>query len=439
MKKEVDSVFWFRRDLRLHDNKGLFEALSNSDSVLPVFIFDKNILSRLKNKKDKRVSFIYDHVCKLKESLKKEGSDLAIFFDKPENVFEKLTKKYNLKKVYTNKDYDPYSKARDRQIKKSLENKNIFFQSYKDHVIFEENEILKKDSTPYLIYTPYWKKWKEKLSPDFFSEYKTEKFFHNLQKEERFLILKIEYFGFEYAKYHIQIQETDGAFLKEYNTAREIPSKNNGTSRLSVALRFGVISTREIVRKISENKDETFLKEIAWREFFHMLLFHFPKMKEEEMKEKYKNIPWSKNKQHLEKWKKGKTGFLIVDAGMRELNETGYMHNRVRMITSSFLVKILKIDWREGEKYFAEKLLDYEMASNAGNWQWAAGSGTDSAPYFRIFNPYTQIKKFDPDYIYIKKWIPQYEEKKNIKEIVDYKEERVKTLALYKKHLLGNQ
>ena len=421
------NVFWFRRDLRLEDNTGLYEALSDGET-LPIFIFDPNILAELP-KDDARVSFIFELLEKIQKQLKSEKKSLAVFNDEPEKVFKKLSKEHKIKAVFTNHDYEPYAKKRDSEIEKLLKSNDISFHTFKDHVIFERDEIVKDDGKPYVVYTPFSKKWKEKFSKESVKQYSSEK---NLEQiaTHNYPFLSLEDIGFQKSKIKVDDFDVSKKIIENYKETRDFPSVD-GTSHISPHLRFGSVSIRQIAKKASEFKQETFLNELIWREFFMQILWHFPKTVTESFRPKYDNIKWRNNEKEFKSWCEGKTGYPIVDAGMRQLNETGNMHNRVRMVVASFLCKHLLIDWRWGEAYFAEKLLDYEQSSNVGNWQWAAGSGVDAAPYFRIFNPSEQVKKFDKDFKYIKKWVPEFQEI-DYKPIVDHKEARERCLKVYK-------
>ncbi len=432
MNNEPISIFWFRRDLRLEDNHGLYEALKSSDQVLPIFIFDTTILNKLENKHDKRVDFIYQTLEKLNQKLVKTGSSLWIINDTPIHAFETIVKKYQVKAVYTNHDYEPEAIKRDDAIKEYLETKGIEFKSYKDQVLFEKNDILKGDGTPYTIFTPYSRPWKEKLKTDGIPNYPSENLFSNLYKTPPFPFPSIQEIGFENTGQSIQIPTFNNDLISNYHLTRNLPYLP-GTTRLSVHLRFGTVSVRKLT-KLALALNDQWLNELIWREFFMMILYHFPYVVSKSFKSKYDHIAWRNNEKEFEAWCKGETGYAIVDAGMRELNETGFMHNRVRMIVASFLTKDLLIDWRWGEAYFAEKLLDYDLSANNGNWQWAAGSGCDSAPYFRIFNPYEQTKKFDPELKYIKTWIRDYDNYL-IAPIVDHDMARKRCLDVYKKGL----
>ena len=428
------NLFWFRRDLRIHDNAGLYHALKGKFPVVPVFIFDKIILDKLENKKDKRVEFIRDVIIEIQNALSKENTSLEVYYGTPQEIFEKLIKEYDVQVVYTNHDYEPYAIERDSIIKKLLAEKNIDFKTYKDQVIFEKEEVLKDDGKPYTVYTPYCRKWKDTLTDFYLTSYPVEKYFKNFFNQSPQRIPSLKSMGFEETDRDFPLKEPSDELIKHYNKTRDLPALN-GTSRLGIHLRFGTISIRETVVRARE-LNGTFLNELIWREFYMSILWHFPRVGHHKaFKPEYDNIKWRNNEEEFGKWCKGETGVPIVDAGMRQLNETGFMHNRVRMIVGSFLCKSLLIDWRWGEAYFAEKLLDFDLAANNGGWQWVSGSGCDAAPYFRIFNPELQTKKFDKDLKYISKWVPDFQEFNYPKPIVDHKEAREKCLKTYKEAL----
>lgn len=426
------SIFWFRRDLRLKDNHGLYRALESGKKVLPIFIFDEDILDLLENKSDKRVDFIVQALQTLNSFLKSKNKGIKIFKGKPLEIYKKLTENYEIEAVYCNEDYEPYAIKRDQEIADFLASKNIAFHQFKDQVIFHKDEIVKADKKPYTVYTPYSKLWLNEFQKVDLQGFPSEKKLDNLL-DIPFEKLKIEDIGFQKTDLAFEVPEADLHIIKTYEETRNFPAVK-GTTQLGVHLRFGTISIRKLA-KIAKENNLTFLKELIWREFFMQILYHFPKVANHSFKSKYDAIPWENNPEFLEKWKAGTTGFPIVDAGMRELNTTGFMHNRVRMITASFLIKHLLTDWRIGEAYFAEKLMDYDLSANNGNWQWCASSGCDAAPYFRIFNPDEQQKKFDPDFKYIKKWIPEFGTKYYPKPIVEHKKAREKVLKVYKEAL----
>ena len=430
MSQQV-SIFWFRRDLRLDDNIGFLEALKGEHLVLPIFIFDKNILEELPED-DARVTFIFESLQKMRDQLQEEyNSSLAMFYGSPDEIFKSLVKDYTIKKVYTNRDYEPYAKTRDEEIKKFLNENDIAFETFKDQVIFEMDEVLKNDGDPYVVYTPYKNKWMEAFDESKLKIHYTSQFMDNLIHNSRLPNLSLSDIGFKKSSIEVPEYTVTPTLIQNYEDTRNFPAKE-GTSRLGPHLRFGTVSVRKMVKKAIAEKNETFWSELIWREFFMQILYHYPHTVDKAFKPKYDKIKWRNNEEEFEKWKSGKTGFPLVDAGMRQLNKTGYMHNRVRMLVASFLCKHLLIDWRWGEAYFAEKLLDYEMSSNVGNWQWAAGSGVDAAPYFRIFNPTTQIDKFDKNKEYIKEWIEEYDTDKYPEKMVDHKEARERCLEVYK-------
>lgn len=428
------SIFWFRRDLRLDDNVGFHQALQNDVPVLPIFIFDTEILENLP-KNDARVTFIHEQLQKISNQLRtNHSSGIAQFHDTPKKVFKQLLDDFDIEAVYTNHDYEPYAKKRDEEIKSLLEENDVQFNTFKDQVIFEKDEVVKDNGNPYVVYTPFMRKWKENFNPSsHLEEYKTLNYFDkNLYQSKNLPQLSLEDMGFEESTKKVPDFTVTSDLIQNYEDTRDYPAKEKGTSRLGPHLRFGTVSIRKMVKKAIDEKNDTFWNELIWREFFMQILWHFPHTVNEAFRAKYDRIEWRNNEEEFEKWKKGKTGYPLVDAGMRELNETGYMHNRVRMLVASFLCKHLLIDWRWGEAYFAEKLIDYEMASNVGNWQWAAGSGVDAAPYFRIFNPTTQIKKFDKDRKYINTWVPDLQELSYPEPIVDHKIARERCLKIYK-------
>ena len=425
------NIFWFRRDLRLDDNHGFYQALKDKNPVLPIFIFDTEILQHLPEN-DSRVTFIYDRLQDMRTAIqKKHNSSIAILKGKPGDIFKKLVQEYQIESVYTNHDYEPYAIKRDQEISDFLASKNIDFKTFKDQVIFEKNEITKNDGNPYKVYTPYMKTWKSTFNVDELKIYNTNNYLENLVKKSRLPNLSLSDIGFIKSNQKIADYNVTPTLIQEYEDKRNFPSKD-ATSKLGPHLRFGTISIRKMIKKAIAEENEIFWQELIWREFFMQILWHYPQTVNNSFKPKYDRIDWRNNEDEFKAWCKGETGYPLVDAGMRELNNTGFMHNRIRMLVGSFLCKHLLIDWRWGEAYFAEKLHDYEMASNIGNWQWVAGCGVDAAPYFRIFNPTTQIKKFDKNHQYIKKWVPEYQELTYSKPIVDHKEARERCLNAYK-------
>jgi deoxyribodipyrimidine photo-lyase len=437
------NLFWFRRDLRLSDNVGLFHALKSDLPVIPVFIFDKQILDKLSDKSDARVTFIFDTIANLKKELQAKGSDLDVRYGDPIEVWTSIIGQYQLKTVFTNHDFESYAISRDTSIAQLLQNNNIEFKTFKDHVIFEKGEIVKDDGKPYTVFTPYKRKWLEKLtslsdtaeSSPFLESYHSEglkdNFFSPTTTSD---CLELNSMGFERAHLNIPHEKVAQAIIKNYDKDRDFPGIH-GTSRLGIHFRFGTISVREKAKK-AFGLNQTYLSELIWRDFYAMILHHFPHVEKRSFRQEYDNIEWRNDTNEFEAWCEGRTGYPIVDAGMRELAATGFMHNRVRMITASFLTKHLLIDWRWGEAWFAEKLLDFDLSSNNGGWQWAAGCGTDAAPYFRIFSPDAQTEKFDKNRDYIKKWVKEYGTPSYPSPIVDHKFARERCLSVYKAGLV---
>ncbi|WP_299155648.1 deoxyribodipyrimidine photo-lyase [uncultured Christiangramia sp.] len=426
------NIFWFRRDLRLDDNAGLKAALRDDHPVLPIFIFDSEILDKLPED-DARVTFIYENLQKMRDELQdKYGSSIAMYHGKPEKIFLELLKSYDIKKVFTNRDYEPYAKERDKEILELLEKKEIEFCDFKDQVIFEKDEVVKGDGDPYKVYTPYKNLWMEEFNKKDLDFHYTTRFMDNFYENSRLPNLSLSDIGFKESDLKVPDYQITPGLIKDYENKRNFPAAE-GTSRLGPHLRFGTVSVRQMVKDANKEHNKTFLEELVWREFFMQILYHYPDTVTDAFKSKYDRIKWRNNKDEFEKWKKGETGYPLVDAGMRQLNKSGFMHNRVRMLVGSFLCKHLLIDWRWGEAYFAEKLLDYEMSSNVGNWQWIAGSGVDATPYFRIFNPTTQIDKYDEDHEYIKEWVPEFGTDDYPEKMVDHKEARGRALDTYKK------
>jgi deoxyribodipyrimidine photo-lyase len=426
-------IHWFRRDLRLHDNAALYHALSECQNVQCIFIFDKNILDKLVDRDDARVTFIHNQLMNLQEELLDLGSDLKIYYGYPDKIWQTIIEDLKPEAVFTNKDYEPYARERDHKIAELLKSNNVLFHAYKDHVIFEEDEITKDDGDPYVVFTPYSRKWKSKLTDKHIASHENEKHFNHFIKSTPTQKISIEQMRFMPNTMDFPSITTKSGIIKNYGLKRNFPGIQ-GTSRLSVHFRFGTISIREKVRK-GKSLSESWLNELIWRDFYSQILYHYPHVLKGSFRRKYDAISWRNSQDHFEAWCQGKTGYGLVDAGMRELNATGFMHNRVRMVVASFLTKHLLIDWRWGEAYFAQKLLDFDLASNNGGWQWASGSGVDAAPYFRIFNPYTQIEKFDKDHTYIKKWIPEWGTDQYVDEIVNHKEARELCLKTYKEAL----
>ncbi len=415
-----------RRDLRLFDNHGLFRALKDRGNVVIVFIFDRHILDELEEKEDKRLLFIHQELSKINSELKKYGSSVISYYGYLEDFFKEL----DVSAVYTNTDYEPYARERDKNIEELLLKRGIPFRSFKDQIIFEKSEISKDNGEPYSVFTPYSKKWLDAYRKTDIESYPSEKLSSKYKQVDFKEIIPLKEMGFRYFDFDFPDRSPDANILKEYADKRNLPAVD-GTSQLSVHFRFGTISIREMT-KLADRHSSTWLNELIWRNFYMVILWHHPHIVNNSFKPAYDKIKWRNKESEFEAWCNGQTGYPIVDAGMRQLNETGFMHNRVRMITASFLTKHLLIDWRWGEAYFAKKLLDYELASNNGGWQWASGSGCDAAPYFRVFNPELQTKKFDPKMEYIKKWVPEFQEFTYPKPIVDHKLARERALDTYK-------
>ncbi len=428
------TVFWFRRDLRLGDNTGLYHALRTGRPVLPIFIFDEEILEELPTK-DARVAFIHKQILLLQQQLQGAGSSMIVRIGRPLEVWKELFTQYPIHAIYTNRDYEPYAIQRDAEVAALARQHGAQFRSFKDQVTFELNEVVSQAGTPYTVFTPYKNKWKSLLTPAHLSVYDTAPFKGCFYPSSALPIPSLKALGFEESHLPFPPQSVDNEVIRHYDERRDIPSLD-ATSRLGIHLRFGTISIRQLVKK-AMSLNETFLNELIWREFYMQILGQFPHVINGPFKPAYGAIPWRNDQADFEKWKAGKTGFPLVDAGMRQLNATGFMHNRLRMLTASFLTKHLLINWQWGEAYFAEKLLDYELSSNNGGWQWAAGCGTDAAPYFRIFNPESQLKKFDPKAVFVKKWVPEYGTPAYPAPMVNHKMARERCLEVYKTALNG--
>ena len=428
------ALFWHRRDLRINDNHGLFKALTSGNKIIPIFIFDTTILSKLKAE-DQRVIFIHQQIEKIKAEYQSFGSDLLVYYGNPIELIPQIAKEFTVQKVFTNRDYEPQAIQRDTEIFEILNALSIEFIGSKDHVIFEKNEVVKDDGKPYTVFTPYSRKWKATLTSQHLASFDTRSHVSNLQPFDRKTpLISLNEMGFdgietvEFPKNTVQEQ-----IIEKYSEQRDFPAIN-GTSRLGLHLRFGTISIRELAT-FAKNTNETYLNELIWRDFYQMIIYHFPHSAENSFRPIYDKIPWDNDEKLFKAWCEGKTGYPMVDAGIRELNATGHMHNRVRMVVASFLTKHLLIDWRWGATYFAEKLLDFELASNSGGWQWAAGSGCDAAPYFRIFNPALQLDKFDKKLIYVKRWVPEYGTAQYVKPIVEHSVVTKRTIAVFKETL----
>lgn len=431
------NIFWFRRDLRLSDNTGLYHALKSDLQILPIFIFDKNILDKLENKEDARVEFIHNSLLQMQQELVEQNSSLKVFYDTPVKALEQLCSTYKIESIFINHDYEPYAKEREEDVTTLLNKNGIRLQTFKDHVIFEKSEVVKDDAKPYTVFTPYSRKWKSlfgESGPGFFP---SEKHFDRFLKTPAFKIPTLEEIGFQPTEINFPSKKVDTDLIEHYAEGRNFPGIE-GTSRLGIHFRFGTVSIRKAAARALQ-LSPVFLNELIWRDFYQMILWQFPQVGQgKSFKPAYDNIEWRTDQGEFERWCNGQTGYPIVDAGLRQLNATGFMHNRVRMIVASFLCKHLLLDWRLGEAYFAEKLLDFDLASNNGGWQWAAGSGCDAAPYFRIFNPYLQTEKFDSKFQYIQQWVPEFKDASYPPPIVDHVEARKRCLDTYAKALKPN-
>lgn len=436
MKKEIN-ICWLRRDLRLEDNTALFHALKSDYPVLILFIFDKNILQKLSDEHDARVTFLFQTLENLNKQLETYHSSILTLYNTPEKAWAQVLDDYMVKSVFTNNDYEPYARERDNALAEYLSSEGIKFKTFKDQVIFEKNEILKADGKPYTVFTPYFRQWQQKLNEYYVKSYQADKYLQNLYHTQSFPLPTLKQVGFRMSS----LQFPEKSFtqkLNYYEKRRDFPAAD-ATTHIGLHLRFGTVSIRNAAKDAIDHRAEKWLSELAWRDFYMMILWHFPHTAKQAFKPVYDNIKWRNNEAEFEAWREGKTGYPLVDAGMKQLNQTGYMHNRVRMVVASFLTKHLLIDWRWGEAYFAEKLLDYEMASNVGGWQWACGCGNDAAPYFRVFNPELQAKRFDPENKYIYAWAPEYKEKKHTQRIVEHAFARERFLKVFKAALNGQQ
>jgi deoxyribodipyrimidine photo-lyase len=434
-------LFWFRRDLRLSDNAGLFRALELGIPVQPVFIFDRSILDRLEDRSDARVQFIHGEVERLREELQALGANLWYGYGIPEDVHRQwIVDHPEIQGVFANRDYEPYARERDARIEALYREGDRWFKGAKDHVVFEKSEVVKPDGLPYTVFTPYSRRWRAALEANGIPSYPSEGLLAQglLKSEPQNQVPSLESVGFAPSSIAMPPKTWSHATLVQYAQRRDIPSDEQGTTRLGLHLRFGTISVRALLRA-GQEASETFVNELIWRDFYQMVLYHFPESPKKAIKPAYDRIEWESNEAHFAAWCEGQTGYPMVDAGMRQLNTTGYMHNRVRMVVASFLTKHLLIDWRWGEAYFAQKLLDFDQASNVGGWQWASGSGTDAAPYFRIFNPQSQLEKFDRKLEYVHKWVPEYGTAAYPSPIVDHAWARQRCLERYKSGLGSTQ
>ncbi|MFO0389796.1 MAG: cryptochrome/photolyase family protein [Alphaproteobacteria bacterium] len=471
MEKQQINLVWLRRDLRLYDHAALASALAQSGQIQPIFVLDTDILARFTNPSDRRLGFIARALCQIDAELKKRGGGLLVLHGSATQIIPKVYAALGASHIFASEDYEPSARARDAAVAKQ-----VSLNLSKDHLIISPTEILKDDGTPYKVFTPYSKVWLSKLTPLFYAPYEVHDKgryadFEKTKKAAMAAGLKVvdaaegaaamlAQIGYKYVDDALWPVEHASARLKQfaakkikaYATARDMVAEE-GTSQLSPYLRFGLVSVRECMREavaIGNGAGEsTWIKELIWREFYAMILYHYPDSVQWEWNAAYRGtLGWSENMQHFEAWQEGKTGYPIVDAAMRQLLETGWMHNRARMIVASFLTKDLLVDWRKGEEHFAQYLMDYEQASNVGGWQWAASTGTDAQPWFRIFNPTLQSQKFDPRGDYIRRYVPELQNIKGddihepwklgmlsgyMTPIVDHAKARDAALAMFKR------
>lgn len=429
------AIHWFRRDLRWHDNTALWQALQGEHPVVPLFIFDTDILNQLENRYDRRVDFIHRQVMRLNADLNARGRTMLVEYGKPVEVWRRLIATHSIAAVYTNRDYEPYAQQRDREVYELLQAQGIAFKGAKDHVIFEKDEVTKADGLPYTVYTPYSRRWLER-----YAQYPPTIAGNALDNPNFCTVTpfspcpSLADIGFMPTDTDFKPPLLDTNTVKDYHEQRDSVDNESGTTQLSVHFRFGTVSIREMAQ-IGAQLNPAWLNELIWRDFYHAILYHFPHVVKRSFKAQYDRIVWRNDESEFKHWCEGTTGYPIVDAGMRQLNQTGFMHNRVRMITASFLVKHLLIDWQWGEAYFAQQLLDFDLAANNGGWQWAAGSGCDAAPYFRVFNPTTQVEKFDKKHRYIHRWVPEYGTDRYPKPMVEHAIARERALQTYKRYL----
>lgn len=429
------SLVWLRRDLRLHDNAALYYALKSGRPVLPVFVFDRTILDALDDRRDRRVEFLVEEINRLRNELATMGSTIIVRYGQPVTVWKELIEQYTIGDVFTNHDYEVYAKERDKAVGELLNEHGIGFHTSKDQTIFERNEVLSGKKTPYTVFTPYRRKWYNKLSVFYLKSYPTEQNFTKFYKTRAEQVPTLSEMDFQSVGEPFPVRTVSDKVLATYAETRNFPALPKSTSELSMHLRFGTISVRDLARQAKEADDQTFLNELCWRDFYFQVLDHFPHVEKNSFRRQYDQIDWRNNEEEFDAWCRGETSYPIVDAGMRQLNTIGWMHNRVRMITASFLCKHLLIDWRWGEAYFGKKLRDYDLSANNGGWQWAAGSGTDAAPYFRVFNPARQAKKFDAQKAYIHHWVPELNSPSYPKPIVDHAMARQRAIDTYRKAL----
>lgn len=429
------TLCWLRRDLRLHDHAALYHALRSGHPVLPVFIFDRDILDAIDDRRDRRVEFIHQEISRLSEQLRAMGTTLLVRYGKPLDVWRDLLDAYPIAEVHAARDYEVYAKDRDAAVEKLLAERGAPLHLHKDQVLFEGDEIRTGGGTPYTVFGPYRKKWQATLNEFFLKSYPTEPYVDQFLKTSPLPVPSLAEMNFSAVGEPFPPREIDLGLIRTYDQTRDTPALERGTSRLGIHLRFGTVSIRELARA-AQAHNQTFLSELIWRDFYFQVLDHFPRVgRGRAFREAYEGIRWRNDETEFAAWCDGRTGYPLVDAGMRQLNATGFMHNRVRMVTASFLIKHLLIDWRWGEAYFAQKLLCYDLSANNGGWQWAAGSGTDAAPYFRVFNPASQQKKFDPKFEYVREWVPEFGTPAYPKPLVDHEFARDRVLAAYREAL----
>lgn len=414
------ALMWFRRDLRLHDNTAFSRALTDCDRVYCTFIFDREILDKIENRNDRRVTFIHQCIHDMQKKLKKKGASIIVRIANAREEIPILARELKVDRVYANHDYEPCRIERDIAVRKALAGDGRELLTFKDHIVFEKNEIVNQSGLPFKVYTPYNKAWRAELRDEHISEMPCKRHFKKLAGPPSGVnshAWSFDDIGFAESRnlWKGGTREARTMFdefltrIAEYRENRNFPT-TQGVSRLSVHLRFGTVSIRELIREAMQIDGvgaKTWIDELIWREFYNMILHHFPHSQSRAFQSIYDDLPWRRDKRQFAAWCEGRTGYPIVDAAMRELNTTGYMHNRARMIVASFLTKDLFIDWRWGERYFARQLLDYDLSQNLGGWQWSASIGTDAQPYFRVFNPILQSKRFDPEGDYIRKFIPE--------------------------------
>lgn len=458
------ALVWFRRDLRDDDHAALYHALKSARQVYCVFVFDTEILDGLSDRADRRVEFIWQSVRELQVSLEADGGGLAVLHGLARDELPAFAKRLEVQAVFANRDYEPSSIGRDVAVAADLRHSGIDFHLFKDQVVFEGDEVLSGEGRPYRIFTPYKNAWLSRLNPFFLKPYPVARYREALASPAAHAMPTLDAIGFMPTglRHPAGMSGADRLLadfrdrIKSYKEAREFPAVK-GTSFLSTHLRFGTVSVRSLARLAWEMGGagaETWLQELVWRDFYFMILQHNPRLAGGQcFKPEFDNIEWPGSEAHFDAWCEARTGFPLIDAAMRQLNQTGYMHNRLRMVTASFLVKDLLVDWRKGERYFAGKLLDFDFAANNGGWQWAASTGCDAQPWFRIFNPVTQSEKFDAEGNFIRKYVPELgacfakeihapwkisvERRRELKldypmPVVDHAEMREKALALYK-------